>query len=103
MENLIKTENNCQTISVLIPTLNGSLTKLILLTSREINRLNLAYKANKGKNKNIYSLFSESNSKHEETELGMGRLTRQQFDLLLKDKYNSIPYNSLEGQELKKA
>lgn len=104
MENLIaKKENDCNFISVLIPTVNGSLAKLLLLTCREVKLLNIAYKTNIGKNRNIYSLYSESNFNYEGHTLGMGRLTKLQFDLLLKDKYNANPQKYKNGRKFKNA
>lgn len=95
------TENEYQIISVIIPSLNGSYAKLLCLSADEYTRLKRAFNSNKGKNRNIYSLYAESNLNHDILPTGMGRLTKNQFDELLKEKYNQKMQYGRGGRVLK--
>lgn len=102
MKNSIKTaENECQLISVVIPSLNGNYAKLLFLTSEEYNKLKNTSKSNYGKGEIIYALYAESNMYHDILTSGTGGLNRRQFDLLLKNVYNSKFQKGGNGAALK--
>jgi hypothetical protein len=104
MKNSMKTlENNIQVISVVIPSLNGSYAKLLVLNGIEYAKLKEVSKSNIGKNKKIFSLYMESNINHDLLQSGMGVLTKKQFDELLKENYNSKMQQGRGGKLLRDA
>jgi hypothetical protein len=94
------TENDLQIISVVIPSLNGSYAKLLVITGNEYAKIKEASESNKGKGENLFALYAESNL-HHEISSGMGALTRVQFDELLKESYNSKMQQGRSGKYLK--
>ena len=102
MKNSIKTtENDCQLISVVIPSLNGNYAKLLFLTGVEYDKLKKTSKSNYGKGEAIYALYAESNMYHDILTTGTGGLNRKQFDVLLKNGYNLKLQKGGNGAELK--
>lgn len=104
MKNSMKTlANNIQIISVVIPSLNGSYAKLLVLDGIEYAKLKEVSKSNVGKDEKIFSLYMESNVNHVLLQSGMGALTKKQFDELLKENYNSKMQQGRRGKLLKDA
>lgn len=104
MKNSITTaENNIQIISVVIPSLNGSYAKLLVLNGIEYAKLKEVSKSNVGQNEKIFSLYMESNVNHDLSHSGMGVLTKEQFDELLKENYNSKMQQGRGGKLLRDA
>jgi hypothetical protein len=102
MKNSVKTtENEYQLISVVIPRLNGNSAKLLFLTGDEYRKLKNALTSNIGKCEPIYALYVESNVYHDLLETGGGCLTKNLFDILLKEKYNSKLQYGRKGKVLK--
>lgn len=95
------TENDLQVISVVIPSVNGSSAKLLVLAGTEYAKLKEAAESNKGKKEKIFALYMESNVYHDLLNSGMGSLTRKQFDELLKENYNSKMQQGPRGKYLK--
>lgn len=90
-----KTENDLQIISMIIPSVNGNYAKLLLLQGNEYLKLRETAISNIGKNKKIFALYSPSDTHHTIYRDKIGGLTKEQFDAIIKEKYNqSLQYVS---------
>jgi hypothetical protein len=91
MKNSMTTvENDSEIIiSIVIPSVNESNAKLLILTGVEYSKLKKVAESNKGKDKQIFAICTESFDYLDLLNSGMVGLTKEQFDELLKEKYNT--------------
>lgn len=88
-------------ISVVIPSLNGKYAKLLLVNKNEFNIIKKYSKSNKNQKTEIFALYAESDLSHHIYHENMGCLTKEQFDEILKEKYNLKIQNGIMNQKLK--
>lgn len=78
-------------ISVVVPSVNSNYAKLLMLDKNEIKTLMDVAKSNISQSREIFAMFAESNMRHQINRDVIGGLTNQQFNALLKNKYNGTP------------
>jgi hypothetical protein len=89
-------------ISIVVPTINGNHAKLLVVTEEEFEKIKEFTSLNFETNAKPYSMFVESNSRHQF--LGnSGYLTKEQFTETLREFYNSIIVWKKNNKALKKA
>ena len=75
-------------ISVVIPSLNGSHAKLLVINKIEFKTLKKVAKLNINNAEKIFAFYAESNFSHQIYYDVIGCLTKEQFDMFLKERYN---------------
>jgi hypothetical protein len=83
-----KTENDFQIVSMVIPIMNGNYAKLLFLDGHIYKKLKEASESNKGKNKQIFAMYAESDISHNMNTRKTGCITKKQFDSIIKEIYN---------------
>jgi hypothetical protein len=83
-----KAENDFQIVSMVIPIINGNYAKLLFLDGRIYKKLKEAAESNKGKNKQIFAMYAESDMFHNINSKKTGCITKEQFDAIIKEIYN---------------
>lgn len=83
-----KPENDFQIVSMVIPIMNDNYAKLLFLNGHIYKKLKEAAKTNKGKNKQIFAMYAESDLFHNINSKKTGGITKKQFDAIIKEIYN---------------
>ncbi len=99
-ENMQFTIQDLHFISVVVPSVNGNYAKLLMLDKNEIKMLIDFAKSNISQSREIFAMFAESNMRHQINRDVMGGLTNQQFNDLLKNKYNGTPQMGVRNKKL---
>lgn len=99
----IKRENlDVEVISMVIPSVNGNKSNLIVLTDEQYKRLReMADDITKPKNQ-FFAMFCDSNAHHELLKTRFGTITKEQFDIVIKEEYNLSIELASEPNRLKK-
>lgn len=83
-----KTENDFQIISMVIPSVNGNYAKLLFLHGQVYRKLREAADTNRGKSRQIFAIYAESDLCHNINCEKTGCITKEQFDVIIKEIYN---------------
>ncbi len=89
-------------ISIVVHSVNKSWAKLIVLNDIEHKELMKASKKHYGKNTGNFALFMDANVYHELLHSGYGCLSKEDFDKLVKHKYNDAMGYDNKHNPLKK-
>ncbi len=99
----IKRENlEVEVISMVVPSVNGNKSNLIVLTDEQYKRLREMADDNTKPKKQIFALYCDSNAHHELLNTRFGSITKEQFDIVIKEEYNLSIELASEPNRLKK-
>ncbi len=76
-------------ISMVVPSVNGNQSNLIVLSSEKYNKMRIMADDLTIPNKKYFALFCDATVYHELLNTRFGGLTKEQFDEVIKDEYNS--------------
>lgn len=93
---------NVEIISMVVPSVNGNKSNQIVLTDEQYKRLREMADDNKKSKSQTYALFCDSNAHHEILNTRFGAITKEQFDIVIKEDYNMSIELAFEPNRFKK-
>lgn len=102
MKNGNKLMSGVDIISMVVPSVNGNQSNLIVLSREKYNKMRIMADDLTIPNKKYFALFCDTTVYHELLKTRFGGLTKEQFDEVIKDEYNSTFQVGNRNKSLKK-
>jgi hypothetical protein len=100
--NTKRLNSEVEVISMVVPSVNGNKSNLIILSDEHYNRLrDMADDKTKPKNQ-FFALFCDANAHHDILNTRFGAITKEQFDIVIKEDYNLSIELAFTPKSLKK-
>jgi hypothetical protein len=101
MNNLNQINSEIEIISVVVPSVNGNKSNLIVLTGKQYKKLRDAADDKTTFKKEYFALFCDATVYHDILNTRYGAISKEQFDNVIKDEYNSALQLSFRKKPMK--
>jgi len=101
MNNLNQINSEIEIISMVVPSVNGNKSNLIVLTSEQYKKLRDAADDKTILKKEYFALFCDATVYHDILNTRHGAISKEQFDNVIKEEYNSTLQLTFRNKPLK--